>query len=99
MVAHGLRGSFAIVKQLGYHLYPRPKVIIASLPAVVVAVTLWLVSRIASFRELLATGLSECRTLADALVAAAAEAKPALPAAVQAVLAMKPTEERSAIVR
>lgn len=94
VVARGLRGGFAIVKRLGYRLYPRPKSVIASFPTFVIACTLWLVSRIASFRELLATGLSESRALADSIVAAAAKAKPALPAAVQAVLAMKPSEER-----
>jgi hypothetical protein len=43
-------------------------------------------------RELLATGLNECRALVETMVTAAnaAEAKPALSEAVIAVLAMKP---------
>ncbi len=53
---------------------------------------LWSVSRITSFRELLATGVKECRTLVDTLVAAAETNRPALPAAAAALRAMKPEE-------
>jgi len=41
---------------------------------------------------LLATGLRECRALIDAMAEAGNAAKPALPKAVKAVLAMKPAE-------
>jgi hypothetical protein len=61
-------------------------------PTFVVAFMLWFVSRIATFRELLAQGLNESRALIDIMVAAAVKAKPAVPMAVMAVLAMKPTE-------
>ena len=54
---------------------------------------LWFVSRITAFRELLATGVNECRVLIDVVAAAAAEAKPSLPVAVAAILAMKPTDD------
>jgi 2-dehydropantoate 2-reductase len=92
-VARGLHGGFAVIKGLGYRLYPSAKSLLDSSPLFLLACMLWFASRIASFRELLATGVNECRVLADAMVAAAADAKPALPAAVAAVLAMKPTEE------
>jgi 2-dehydropantoate 2-reductase len=66
-----------------------------SFPNFLIAFLLWVFSRITSMRELLATGLNECRALIDTMVAAAAKAKPPLPAAVKAVLAIKPTEGSS----
>lgn len=57
-------------------------------PAWSVAGMLWFMSRIPSFRELLATGEIECRALVDALVAKASQAKP--PVSMQFILAMKP---------
>ncbi len=88
-VARGVHGGFAIIKGLGCRLYPASKSAIDAAPAVVLAGLLWSVSRIASFRELLSTGLHECRSLADDLVAAAGAA-PDLAKAVKAVAAMKP---------
>jgi hypothetical protein len=67
--------------------------VMASLPTFLIAFMLWLVSRIASMRELMATTLNECRALADKMVATSDKAKLALPSAVQAVLKMKPAEE------
>jgi len=43
-------------------------------------------------RDLLATGVNECRVLADVMAAAAAKATPPLPAAGAAILAMKPSD-------
>ena len=94
VVARGLQGGFAIIKGLGYRLYPSGKSILNCCPTALVAFMLWSASRITSFRELLATGERECRAQVDAIVAAAAQAKPALPSAVAAVLAMKPAEEK-----
>ena len=54
---------------------------------------LWVFSRIPAMRELLVTGLNESRALIDTMVAAAAKAKPPLPAAAKALLGIKPTEE------
>ncbi len=91
IVARGLHGGFAIIRSLGYRLYPTAKSIINASPTVLIAGLLWSVSRIASFRELLATGVNECRALIDVVAAAAAEGKPPLPGAVAAaVLAAKP---------
>jgi len=93
VVARGLRGGLAIVRGLGYRLYPPAKAALFARPTVLVAAMLWSVSRIKSFRELLATGVNECRALADVIVAAAAEVQPRLPTAVNAVVAMKPAEQ------
>src|SRR5215471_11784027 len=92
-VAHGLQGGFAIVKGLGYRLYPSTKAMMYSVPNFLMAFLLWVLSRIPAMRENLATGLNECRALIDTMVAAAAKAKPPLPAAATALLAIKPTEE------
>ena len=91
-VARGLHGGFAIVKGLGYRLYPSTKSTMYSVPNFLIAFLLWVFSRIPAMRELLATGLNECRALIDTMVAAAAKAKPPLPAAAKALLAIKPIE-------
>jgi len=92
-VARGLHGGFAIVKGLGYRLYPSTKSTMYSVPNFLIAFLLWVLSRIPAMRANLATGLNECRALIDAMLAAAAKAKPPLPAAAKALLAIKPTEE------
>jgi hypothetical protein len=51
---------------------------------------LWFISRITSFRELLATGINECRALVDMFVANAPRAHP--PVSVATIQAMKPAE-------
>jgi hypothetical protein len=61
-----------------------------SVPNCLIAFLLWVFSRIPAMRELLATGLNECRELLDMMVAAAATAKPPLPAAAKDLLAIKP---------
>lgn len=91
ILAHGVHESFALIQRLGYRIYPQGKRRINSCPAWVVAAILWLLSRIPSFRELLATGLNECRALVDQMVAAAPRANP--PVRVAKIKAMKPVEE------
>jgi 2-dehydropantoate 2-reductase len=98
-VACGLHGGFAIVKGLGYRLYPSTKSTMYSVPNSLNAFLLWVLSRIPTMRELLATGLNECRALIDTTVAAAAKTKPPLPAAAKALLAIKPTEESGTSTR
>ena len=88
VIARGVHESFALIKGLGYRIYPGAKRLIAASPAPVVAAMLWAMSRIKPFRELLATGVNECRALVDVLAAAAPQAKP--PVAVARLLAMKP---------
>ncbi len=89
VLARGVHESFALLRGLGYQPYPRSKARINGAPTWVVAAMLWTVSRVKSFRELLATGKDECRALVDAMVAAAPEAKP--PARVRQIQAMKPS--------
>jgi 2-dehydropantoate 2-reductase len=88
VLARGVQESFALIKGLGYGVYPRAKVRIDGSPAWMVAAMLWFMSRIRSFRELLATGKNECRALVDVMVAAAPRAKP--PVRVPKIQAMKP---------
>jgi len=89
-VARGLHGGFAIVKGLGYRLYPSAKSTMYSSPNFLIAFLLWLYSRWPAMREVLATGLNEDRALIDTIAAAAAKAEPPLPAAAKALLAIKP---------
>ncbi len=88
VLARGIRASFMLLKTLGYPVYPRGKRLIDTCPARGVAAMLWSLSRIRSFRELLATGEAECRALVDAMVAAAPPAAQA--ALVPDIQAMKP---------
>ena len=87
--ARGVRAGYAIIRALGHAIYPKSKVTLAGLPTPALAAMLWAVSRVRSFRDLLATGVGECRALADTLADAAA-GKPELSDAARAVLAMKP---------
>ena len=89
VLARGMRESFALVKGLGYPIYPRGKAWLDGCPVQVLAAMLWLLSRVRSFRELLATGENECRSLVDAMLAAAPQAKPTVDAS--RILAMKPS--------
>jgi hypothetical protein len=61
---------------------------LAGSPTFVTAGMLWFMSRIPSFRELLATGLNECRALVDVLVSAADRERPAV--SIMRIEAMKP---------
>jgi predicted dinucleotide-binding enzyme len=54
------------------------------------ATLLWCVSRIKSFRKLLATGKNEYRSLVDEVIAEAAQAKVTLPNEIAALFAVKP---------
>lgn len=89
-VAHGLHEGFAIIKGLGFGLYPAAKRVISASPTPVLACLLWSVSRITSFRELLATGKSECRALIDVMAAAAVKAN--LPISVKALSRIRPVD-------
>jgi 2-dehydropantoate 2-reductase len=90
VLARGLQESFALIKGLGYRVYPRSKARINGSPTWMVAAMLWVSSRIRSFRELLCTGENECRALVDVMAAAAPRAKP--PVKLPKILAMKPMQ-------
>ena len=88
-LARGVHASFGLIKALGYPVYPRTKTLIDHAPASMFAAVLWSMSRVRSFRDLLATGRAECEALVDAMVAAAPHAGAA--ARVADVAAMKPS--------
>ena len=75
IVARGVRESYVLIRALGYRVHPALKARISGAPTWLLAGLLWGLSRIRSFRELLATGGEEGRALTDALVAAAAGSK------------------------
>ena len=87
-LARGMHESFALIKALGHPIYPGSKARLNGCPAWVLATMLWAVSRIRSFRELLATGKPECCALVEAMVSAANRLKP--PAQSSRIRAMKP---------
>ncbi|KER69992.1 hypothetical protein HR51_21400 [Burkholderia cepacia] len=88
-LARGVHEGFLLVKGLGYQIYPKSKVRLAGLPTGVVAIMLWMLSRVKSMRELLAaTGKYECGALVDTMVAAAPKAQP--PIKVPRIQAMRP---------
>lgn len=91
VLACGLQESFKLIQKIGYELYPSGKVTLSKSPRWVVARMLWGMSRVTSFRELLATGIGECCALVDALVVAATEAN--LAESVPSIQAMKPSQE------
>ena len=71
VVARGMDASFRLIHGLGCPVYPKAKRRIAGSPTWAVAAMLWSLSRVRSFRELLATDAAECRALVDVLVASA----------------------------
>jgi 2-dehydropantoate 2-reductase len=91
VLARGVKESFSLIQGLGFRVYPKGKARINHSPAWVLAAILWFMSRIRSFRELLATGINECRALVDVMVAAAPRSNP--PIQVSKIQAMKPAED------
>ena len=88
VIARGMKESFTLIQRLGYHLYPATKSRLDASPAFVTGSMLWFMSRIPSFRNLLATGLNECRALVDVLMEASTRAKPSV--SIARIEAMKP---------
>ena len=88
VLAHGMKECFTLIQRLGYRLYPSGKARLAASPAFVAASILWFASRIRSFRELLATGVNECRALVDVLVMTAPRVVSAV--SITRIKAMKP---------
>lgn len=56
VVARGIHESFRLIRGLGYPIYPSGKVWLDRSPASLITAMLWSISRVRSFRELLATG-------------------------------------------
>jgi 2-dehydropantoate 2-reductase len=88
VLARGVHACFALIRALGDEIYPGAKKRIDASPAWVMAAMLWVMSRIPSFRTLLATGAAECAALVDAMVAAAPAAGPGVDVA--RIAAMRP---------
>ena len=61
VIARGMQEGFVLVQRLGHRLSPRGKSWLHASPAGLRAGMLWFISRLTSFRELLATGIGECR--------------------------------------
>jgi 2-dehydropantoate 2-reductase len=88
-LARGIHESFELIAGLGHSIYPSGKARLRKSPAWIIAGMLWCLSRVSSFRTLLATGKAECESLVDAMVAAAPRANP--PVDVAKIRAMKPS--------
>ena len=88
VLSRGVHASFALIKALGYKVYPQAKARIDRSPVWVMAAMLWVMSRIRAFRQLLASGEAECRVLVDVMTSAAPPGTSA--AVVSAIAAMKP---------
>jgi 2-dehydropantoate 2-reductase len=71
VLARGVHASFALIKSTGRDLHPALKRRIDASPDGVIAAALWLLSRIRSFRTLLATGEQEGRALVEAMISSA----------------------------
>ena len=89
VLARGVHAGFALIKGLGYPIYPSAKKLIHGSPVPVLAATLWSMSRLTAFREVLATGKAECQVLVDDMVAAAPLAT--RPADLSRIRSMKPS--------
>ncbi len=72
-LSRGVHASFALIKSLGYPIYPSAKRRIDTSPAWVMAAVLWSLSRVRSFRSLLASGETECRALISVMATAATD--------------------------
>jgi 2-dehydropantoate 2-reductase len=88
VIALGMQACFALIRAGGQQLYPAGKARLAASPYWVPAAMLWAVSRIPSFRRLLAQGVNECNALVDIMAAAAQQSTTAADAA--KIAAMKP---------
>lgn len=69
--AEGVRNGFALIRALGFDVYPGLKRGAEKCPVVIVAAVLWLLSRIQGFREILAQGADECEAIVGQMVEAA----------------------------
>lgn len=87
-LALGIRACFRLIRSQGYEIYPQSKLWIERLPVTVIASMLWTLSRIPSFRVLLATGEKECCALVNAMVESGKKTKVFNDC--QTIVAMKP---------
>lgn len=88
-LARGIRSCFAMLRSQGYGIYPKDKEKLGKIPVFIVAGMLWGLSRVPSFRILLATGEAECCALVDDMLASVAA--PGQSIDFNAIRAMKPS--------
>jgi len=88
VLARGIHASFDLIESLGHTVYPTSKKVIARSPSAAIAAILWSLSRIRSFREVLATGKAECSALVNAMAASGTGVLP--PTRIAMIAAMKP---------
>ena len=86
--ARGANEGFRLIRALGQPVYPASKARLSHAPTWGLAAMLWAMSKIPSFRQLLATGEGECRALIDTMLAAAPGARTPIDAA--RIEAMRP---------
>lgn len=95
VLARGVHAAFHLIKALGHPLHSRSKRIIRRSPVTALGAVLWAMSRVRSFRELLATGSAECDALVDAMLAASRTGVSVPAAAIAAIAAMKPKQDEA----
>ena len=78
VVARGVVEAFALIRALGYRVYPASKARLSRSPVWLLAGLMWGITRNRAFRELLASGRLEGRALTDAMIAAADGSKQAV---------------------
>ncbi len=78
VVARGVVEAFALIRALGYRVYPASKARLSRSPVWLLAGLMWGITRNRAFRELLASGRLEGRALTDAMIAAADGSKRAV---------------------
>lgn len=88
VLARGVHASFHLIESLGQTVYPTSKKVMARSPSAALAAILWTLSRVRSFREVLATGKAECNALVDTMAASATKTLP--PTSIARIVAMKP---------
>ncbi len=86
-LGRGVQASFQLIEALGYPIYPQGKKLLQRSSTIGIAAVLWSMSRVRSFRELLATGKAEANAIVNVM---ADSARTKLPAAVPKIEAMAP---------
>ncbi len=88
-LARGVRAAFALIEALGHPIHPGSKRMMRRSPAAALATMLWALSRVRSFRELLATGEAECLALVGTMAAAALMTDALVPVEVIAAMRLR----------
>ncbi|CAK1359439.1 hypothetical protein CB0940_05647 [Cercospora beticola] len=87
-MANGIRDCFALIRKLGYEVYPNGKRRVDACPKWIVAFGFWFLSRLRNLRELFVTGTPECDAIMDAMAEVAEHA--GLQKEAERVRALKP---------